>query len=34
VSSFWPLQWTELGLFLLLSGGLVWQSFRRIRKVH
>lgn len=32
-SHFWPLQWTELGLFLALSGGLVWFSFRRIRKV-
>jgi len=33
-SAFWPLQWTELGLFLALSGGLVWLAFRRIRKVH
>jgi hypothetical protein len=33
-SDFWPLQWTELGLFLALSGGLVWLAFRRIRKVN
>jgi hypothetical protein len=33
-SDFWPLQWAELGLFLVMSGGLVWLSFRRIRKVH
>jgi hypothetical protein len=33
-STFWPLQWTELGLFLALSGGLLWLAFRRIRKVH
>src|SRR6185503_17896215 len=34
VSDFWRLQLVELGLFLVLSGGLVWLSFRRIRMVH
>jgi hypothetical protein len=28
---FWPLQWIELGMFLLLSGLLAWFSFRRLR---
>ncbi|MEJ2856896.1 MULTISPECIES: transporter [unclassified Saccharothrix] len=30
-SRFWPLQWLELGLFLVLSALLAWFSFRRLR---
>jgi membrane protein implicated in regulation of membrane protease activity len=30
-SRFWPLQLIELGLFLVLSAGLTWFCFRRIR---
>jgi hypothetical protein len=32
-SDFWPLQWLELGLFLVLSGGLTGLAFHHIRKV-
>ncbi|GAB1512159.1 transporter [Actinophytocola sp. KF-1] len=32
-SRFWPLQWMETGLFLVLSGLLTWFCFRRIRHV-
>ncbi|NUT94578.1 MAG: ABC transporter permease subunit [Saccharothrix sp.] len=30
-SRFWPLQWLELGLFLVLSALLAWFCFRRLR---
>lgn len=30
-SRFWPLQWIETGLFLVLSALLTWFCFRRIR---
>jgi hypothetical protein len=32
-SRFWPLQWAETGLFLVLAGLLTWFSFRRLRRV-
>ncbi len=31
---FWRLQWGGLGLFLVLSGGLAWPPFRRIRAMR
>lgn len=30
---FWRLQWTETGLFLVLSALLAWFSFRRLRRL-
>ncbi len=32
-SRFWPLQWMETGLLVVLSGLLTWLCFRRIRHV-
>ncbi len=32
-SRFWPLQWAETGLFLVLSALLAWFSFYRLRRV-
>ncbi|MBN6039956.1 transporter [Amycolatopsis sp. 195334CR] len=32
-SRFWPLQWLETGLFLMMSGLLAWFCFRRLRHV-
>jgi ABC-2 family transporter protein len=32
-SHFWPLQWIETGLFLMLSALMAWFCFRRLRHV-
>ncbi|MGC7096332.1 ABC transporter permease subunit [Amycolatopsis lurida] len=32
-SRFWPLQWLETGLFLVVTGLLAWFCFRRLRHV-
>jgi hypothetical protein len=32
-SRYWPLQWTETGIYLVLSAGLAGYCFRRLRRL-